>query len=80
MHLNENHFHDTLKISKRIQLITRFNLLNDKYASENFKIMNYGMAGKVQAHWDSVEKSGKIEYGLSKSILKFHGSNFWPYI
>ena len=41
-------------ISRRIELITRFNVTGEKYASENFKIMNYGLGGTIQKHWDSI--------------------------
>ena len=40
-------------ISQRVQLITKFNLNNEKFASENFKVMNYGLGGKITGHWDS---------------------------
>ena len=41
-------------LSRRIQLITKFSLINEKYASENYKVMNYGLGGAVKTHWDSI--------------------------
>ena len=31
----------------------RYQLFSDKYASENFQIMNYGLGGKISGHADS---------------------------
>ena len=52
------------KLSKRIQFVTRFKINEEKYASENFKVMNYGLGGTIQIHWDSV---GNLS---SKKVLK----------
>ena len=50
------------QITKRIQLLTRFSLMSEKFASENYKIMNYGLGGKVQGHWDSTGNiTGKLK-------------------
>lgn len=57
MYLSEQTNSDALTFTKRIQMITRFNLSNEPYASENFKVMNYGIGGKVQGHWDSTGNS-----------------------
>ena len=53
MYLSENVNPEVKGFADRIQLITKFKLYNEKFASENFKVMNYGLGGKVQAHWDS---------------------------
>ena len=34
-------------------LVYRYQLFSDKYASENFQIMNYGPGGKISGHADS---------------------------
>ena len=54
MYLNEESHSEMRRLSRRIELITKFELNNEKYASENFKIMNYGLGGKFKAHLDSV--------------------------
>ena len=54
MYISEKYDEEMMEVSKRIQTITKFNLSNEPYASENFKIMNYGTGGKVKGHWDSV--------------------------
>ena len=54
MMYQSEHVHPEVKgFADRIQLITKFKLYNEKFASENFKVMNYGLGGKVQAHWDA---------------------------
>ena len=69
IHLNPN---QNLELTKRIQLVTRFNLLTEKYSSENYKVMNYGLGGTLQRHWDSVGNlSGNldpIDKGISSQL------------
>ena len=36
------------------------NLKEEKYASENFQVMNYGIGGKITCHLDSSGKSKLI--------------------
>ena len=57
LYLNENIHPEVKTFADRIQLITKFKLYGEKFASENFKVMNYGLGGKVQGHWDA---SGNI--------------------
>ena len=57
MYLSEGVDSEAKSMADRIQLITKFKLHNEKFASENFKVMNYGLGGKVQGHWDA---SGNI--------------------
>ena len=46
-------------------LVYRYQLYNNKYASENFQIMNYGLGGKISGHADSTGGSTEelIEQG-----------------
>ena len=41
------------RLTKRIETITKFDLSKEQFSSENFKIMNYGIGGKIFGHWDS---------------------------
>ena len=52
-YLNDDKYDHLRMLSNRIQHLTRFYLLKEKFASENYKVMNYGIGGKVQGHWDS---------------------------
>ena len=49
---NERLVPETMVLSKRIELSTRFNLFHEHYASENYQIMNYGIGGKISSHLD----------------------------
>ena len=51
--MNEKIVPAAMKISKRIELATRLNLYTDKYSSENYQVMNYGIGGKITPHLDS---------------------------
>ena len=42
-----------MKLSKSIELALKLRLSHEKYASENFQIMNYGIGGKISPHIDS---------------------------
>lgn len=61
-------------ISRRIELVTRFNVSGEKYASENFKVMNYGLGGTIQKHWDS---TGNFSSKLDKNYLLQFGFYFF---
>ena len=52
--MNEKLVSAAMKISKRIELVTRLNLYNEQFASENYQIMNYGIGGKITPHVDSI--------------------------
>ena len=53
MYMNENLVPEAMVFSKRIELATRFKLNAEKYASENFQVMNYGLGGKINLHDDT---------------------------
>ena len=52
--MNEKLVSAAMKISNRIELVTRLNLYNEQFASENYQIMNYGIGGKITPHVDSI--------------------------
>ena len=51
--MNENLVPKAMLISKRIELVTKLKLNDEKYASENYQVMNYGIGGKIAYHSDS---------------------------
>ena len=57
MYMNENLVKEAMVVSKKIEMATRFRLSYEKFASENFQVMNYGIGGKIDAH---VDASGEI--------------------
>ena len=57
MYMNELLVPEALDLSRKVSQITRFRLKEEKYASENFQIMNYGIGGKITCHLDSSGKS-----------------------
>ena len=57
MYINEKLVPFMQPISKRITLATKFKMKEDKHATENFQIMNYGMGGRIEAHLDTLGKS-----------------------
>ena len=57
MYMNELLVPEASDLSRKISQITRFRLKEEKYASENFQIMNYGIGGKITSHLDSSGKS-----------------------
>ena len=66
MYLNEKLNMDAMKVSKSIEIATDFRLSNEKFASENFQIMNYGIGGRIAPHLDS----SKITI-ISQSLLPY---------
>ena len=56
--MNEILVPEAMVLSKKISEITRYRLKEERYASENFQIMNYGIGGKISIHVDS-EPRGK---------------------
>ena len=53
MYINEKLTSKAMKLSKSIELALKLRLSHEKYASENFQIMNYGIGGKISPHIDS---------------------------
>ena len=53
MYMNEFVVPEAMAISKRIELVTNFQLSTKKFGSENFQIMNYGLGGMISGHVDS---------------------------
>ena len=54
MYMNELLVPEAMRLSKKVQQVTRFKLKDDKYGSENFQVMNYGIGGRISTHLDSV--------------------------
>ena len=52
-YLNEKKWQVAMKISRRIEIITKFNICNEWFSSENYQVMNYGIGGKISQHYDS---------------------------
>ena len=59
MYMNERLVPLIRPISKRITLATKFKMKEDKHASENFQVMNYGMGGRIGGHLDTLGKVSK---------------------
>ena len=53
MYMNEKLVPEAMTISKKITLATKYDMKKDKYASENFQVMNYGIGGRISGHLDS---------------------------
>ena len=53
MYMNEFVVTEAMTISRRIELVTNFQLSTKKFGSENFQIMNYGLGGMISGHVDS---------------------------
>ena len=53
MYMNEKLVPMAMTLSKKITLATRYHMKKEKYASENFQVMNYGIGGRISGHLDS---------------------------
>ena len=42
------------QVSDRIEAAMRFKLYSEKFASENYQTMNYGIGGTISGHVDSL--------------------------
>ena len=60
MYMNEKLVPMAMTLSKKITLATRYHMKNEKYASENFQVMNYGIGGRISGHLDSTGNNGGI--------------------
>ena len=56
-----------MKISDRIEVATNANVKSEKFASENYQIMNYGLAGKITPHMDTVGVKFDRDYTDAKN-------------
>ena len=65
-YMNERYVPEAKAMSIKIQQITKLNLYNEQFASENFQIMNYGIGGKITGHVDS---SGVIYENLKEKSM-----------
>ena len=69
MYMNEKLVPEAMTISKKITLATKYDMKKDKYASENFQIMNYGIGGRISGHLDSNGTLKQIAVKVSKSRI-----------
>ena len=53
MYMNEKLIPKAMELSKNVELAMRFRLSHERFASENFQIMNYGLGGMISGHVDS---------------------------
>ena len=60
MYMNEKLVPMAMTLSKKITLATRYHMKKEKYASENFQVMNYGIGGRISGHLDSTGNNGGI--------------------
>ena len=51
--MNENLEKEAMVLSKKVELALKYKLYENKFASENYQIMNYGIGGKITLHTDS---------------------------
>ena len=65
MYMNEKLVPMAMTLSKKITLATRYHMKKEKYASENFQVMNYGIGGRISGHLDSTGNKGGILLLLS---------------
>ena len=70
MYQNEHLYDVAMNLSQSVANATRFNLFQEKYASENYQVMNYGIGGTINAHFDSL---GNRPAGSSSEALKHGG-------
>ena len=68
MYMNELLVPEVAGLSKNIELATGFKLKHERFASENFQVMNYGIGGKISAHLDSLGRTYSIDED-GKSIV-----------
>ena len=67
--MNEKLVPSAMKISQRIELATKLKLYSERYASENYQVMNYGIGGKIAPHSDSIGVKFDQDYTDAKSKL-----------
>ena len=65
LYLSDSSFPLVPKISRRIELATRFQLMGHQLDSENYQIMNYGLGGAIDVHRDS---DGPNQEGTVESV------------
>ncbi len=53
MYLNERQTNSTRSWSDRIDLATKFQTYAERWGSENYQVMNYGIGGSIVGHLDS---------------------------
>ncbi len=65
--MNEKVYDIADKLSDRIELSMKFQL-KQKFASENYQVMNYGLGGSIVGHVDSIGKHCWFEFSACGGI------------
>ena len=71
MYMNELLVPKVSKLSRNIELATGFKLKHERFASENFQVMNYGIGGKICGHLDSSGIPFIEDHASGKSKFRF---------
>ena len=79
MYMNELLVPEAMRLSKKVEQVTRFKLKDDKYGSENFQVMNYGIGGRISTHLDSVGGRTK-DTSEAEEVGGFRVTTFIVYI
>ena len=53
MYMNERIVKEAMVVTKKIEIATKLKLHHEMFASENYKIMNYGIGGKIDPRTDT---------------------------
>ena len=67
-YMNEKIVKFVQPLSRKIAQVTKFRLKEEKYASENFQVMNYGIGGRISGHLNS---TGKPVYSYFYHLTTF---------
>ncbi len=76
MYMNERKWPTAMQLSNLLQNATGVKLYYEKFASENFQVMNYGIGGKIDGHWDTFGADPSIETSGSTEAVRFGGGRF----
>ena len=57
IYMNEKLVPAAMRLSTKVEQVTRYKMKDEKYGSENFQVMNYGIGGRISTHLDSVGMS-----------------------
>ena len=79
MYMNELLVPEVMRLSKKVEQVTRFKLKDDKYGSENFQVMNYRIGGRISTHLDSVGGRTK-DTSEAEEVGGFRVTTFIVYI
>merc|ERR1711976_833081 len=80
--MNEKIVPMAMTLSKKIDLATRYKMKEDKYGSENFQIMNYGIGGRISGHLDStgIQQDPSVLSSENNAFGGFRVTTFMIYL